>query len=348
MRSFLSISLLLLLLISCRQEAPKENLSREANTVYVIKPEQIVFSDPLRASGILSTRNEMKLSFKTGGIVESIPVKEGEIVEKGKVLASLDLSEINAQAGQASIALEKAKRDLDRASNLYKDSVATLEMLQNARSAYDIAKAGKKIADFNVKYSRILAPSKGRIQKIIVEKNEMVGPGYPVILFESLENDWIVKVSVADKDIVRFSPGDSASMEFDAFPDKIFSAEVSEVGTFADPLTGTYEIELLIKQREKEFRSGFIARVSIFPSETISGYWVPVEYVYELNGKNGYVYLLDSSEVHQQKVITGALRNDGILILEGLTQDDQLLTEGVKYIKEGLPYNIIYKENAGK
>ena len=127
----------------------------------------------------------------------------GREVSAGEVLAVLDLSEISAQVSQADIGLEKALRDMNRARNLYKDSVVTLELFQNAKSAYELAVAQKQIADFNLQHSRIKAPSDGKIMKILVETNEVIGPGYPAILFASTENDWVVRTPLTDKDIVK-------------------------------------------------------------------------------------------------------------------------------------------------
>ena len=63
----------------------------------------------------------MKLSFKTGGIVCKIFVREGDKVRKGDLLASLNLLEINANAEQAKIGYDKALRDYNRAENLLKE-----------------------------------------------------------------------------------------------------------------------------------------------------------------------------------------------------------------------------------
>jgi multidrug efflux system membrane fusion protein len=145
---------------------------------------------PVRTTGLLGTTTEMKLSFKTGGIIQEIHAREGSSVSRGEILATLDLSEIKAQVNQARIGLEKAQRDMERAGNLYRDSVVTLEQYQNARSAFELARSQKLIADFNLQHSRIKAPSDGTVQKLLVEANEVIGPGYPAILFASTENDW--------------------------------------------------------------------------------------------------------------------------------------------------------------
>ena len=65
------------------------------------------------------------------------------------MLATLNLTEVNAAAEQASLAYQKAERDYERASNLYQDSVATLEQMQNAKTALDVARQQYNSAGFN-------------------------------------------------------------------------------------------------------------------------------------------------------------------------------------------------------
>lgn len=104
----------------------------EAAEVRTIKVRAVEITDedvtiPVRTSGVLSSSSEQRLSFKTGGIIESIQVDEGDVVKKGDVLASLDLAEITAMYIQAESGWKKSQRDLKRMKNLYGDSVVTLE-----------------------------------------------------------------------------------------------------------------------------------------------------------------------------------------------------------------------------
>lgn len=86
-----------------------------------------------------------------------------------------------------------------------------------ARSRYDIAK-------FNLKYSEIRVPSRGKILKKISGENEIVGAGHPVFLFGSTESERIIRSNLAGRDIVRVGMGDSASASFDAWPGMDFAA----------------------------------------------------------------------------------------------------------------------------
>ena len=218
----LFFAVLLILVAGCKPEVPKNSVVNDKINIRIQPVRSVEYKIPVKATGILSTTSQMKLSFKTGGIIKALNIKEGESVKRGEVLAVLDLSEIRANVNQAQIGYEKSKRDMARAKNLYRDSVATLEQFQNAESAFELAKAQKQIADFNLLFSQITAPSDGKIQKILVESNEMIAPGYPAILFASTESDWVVRSALTDKDIVKLSIGDSAQVTMDAFPGTFF------------------------------------------------------------------------------------------------------------------------------
>src|SRR5512133_1355664 len=156
--------LLPVLLIGCRHTEIK-NQPATAIPVRVVgvAKEKIVF--PVRSSGIVVPAKEIKLSFKTGGIVSNIYADDGARVKKGALLAVLNMAEIDGQVIQAQNGYEKAERDFTRAQNLYNDSVITLEQYQNAQTAYNVANATLNIARFNSMHSKIIAPEDGVILK---------------------------------------------------------------------------------------------------------------------------------------------------------------------------------------
>jgi len=326
---------IVIVLLSGCNSAPEKNVTEEkVLQVKLWKVELREYKLPVRAAGMLSTTTEMKLGFKTGGIIRKVNVKEGALVKRGNVLAALDLSEIEAQVNQARIGLEKAQRDLSRAKNLYQDSVATLEQYQNANSAFELAQSQKRVADFNLEHSRIKAPANGRIQKILVETNEFIAPGYPAILFASTESDWVVRVALTDKDIVKFSLGDSAHVEMDAFPDIRFQAEITELGAIADPVTGTYEAELRILKANPQFRSGFISRAFIYPTLSSSAVMVPLEALLGASDRRASVYVYKEGELSKRSIRTGRIVDDLIMVIEGLEAGELVVTEGAKYVRE--------------
>ncbi|MBN2814760.1 MAG: efflux RND transporter periplasmic adaptor subunit, partial [Bacteroidales bacterium] len=270
-----------------------------------VNRQQVSF--PVHASGLILPAHEVKLSFKTGGIIEALYADNGTRVTRGTLLATLNLAEIEAQVNQAESAYAKAERDYARAKNLFRDSVATLEQFQNAETGFSVAKSTLEAARFNLQHSRIYAPENGVILRRLAEEHEVIAPGSPVFIFGITGKNWKIKAGLADRDYVRVQTGDSAVVTLDAYPGKTFGAVVSQLGEAANPLTGTYETELLLDDKGERLAAGFVANVEIFPSLTADHYLVPVEALVDADGSKGFVFVLtDSSRVSKTEVeITG-------------------------------------------
>ncbi len=333
--------LILSLFISCRNEEPKKTTVK-VTSVNITNVYDESVSIPVHSSGILLSSEEMKLSFKTGGIVLKIMVDEGDKVKKDDILATLNLLEINAQVDLARSSYDKALRDYNRAKNLYADSVATLEQMQNAATALSVAGSNLEIAGFNQSHSRITAPDNGVILRQFVKPNELVAPGYPVFLFGTSGKKWKVKSGLSDRDVVKINPGDSAVVTLDAWPGVRFPAVVELVGEMANQGTGTYDAELLLSDLGYRLAAGFVAGTDIYPSSKDTYLLVPIGAIIEADRQSGYLFSVnDSLIVSKIKVtivtITGsmaAVKPDGKKIT-------RIVTGGAAYLRDGERVRIV-------
>ena len=337
-------TLLIVILIAfsgCRPKtAPVK--TDEAVKVRTTKIRTGEISLPIHSTGILSSDQEMKLSFKTGGIIAKIPVREGDKVKKGTLLASLNLSEINAQVNQARNGFEKAKRDFTRAGNLYRDSVATLEQYQNATTALSVARSNLEIAQYNLSHSTIIAPDNGIILKQLYKTNEMVGSGYPVFLFGSTGKNWKIKAGFPDKDIVKINQGDSARVILDAWPGVNFRGVVTQVAEMSAPLTGTYEAEISVKDAGYRFASGFVAGVDVYPSKAESFLTVPVQSLIEADGRSAYVFIVTSEgRAKKMKVDIQTLIGTSAAVTGIGDSIAEIVSEGAAYLRDGVRVNVV-------
>jgi len=340
------IKLLLIILViaavflSCQEKKAEEKKENVIN-VKTIEVMEVIQSSPINSSGILASKTESKLSFKTGGIIQNIYVGEGESVTKGRMLAKLDLSEIEAKVKQAELGFEKAKRDLKRVENLYHDSVATLENFQDATTALELAESSLKIARFNMQHSRIIAPSAGKILRKLAHKNELVSSGNPVFIFAPSHEDMIVRVNLTDKEVIKVNLNDSANISFDAYQGDVFKAKITEIASAADPYSGTYEVELKVEPSEKKLISGFIARLAIFPDQNIRYLQVPVEALVDGRGHEGYLFVVESGKAYRKKVRVERIENDRLIISKGIEAGESVITEGAHYIDENSKIEIV-------
>jgi multidrug efflux system membrane fusion protein len=331
-----------LAITSCRQA---EDQPSESEVAYVeMAPvEHKEMSRPIHTHGRISSKKEIKLSFKIGGIIRKIFVDEGQAVKNGQLLARLDLSEIESQVQQARSAFEKAQRDFKRAKNLHEEKAITLEQFQNVETAFQVAQSQLQAAEFNLRYSEIHAPSEGRILRRLMEENEIVLPGMPIFFFASTARDWIVRAGVSDRDLIRLSLNDQAVVRFDAYPGEEFQAYVSEIVESADPMTGTFEVELNVDARDKKLVSGFVGRVDISPSSVRSYAVIPIAALVEAEGQKGFVFTVDETTLKARKipVMIGFLFEDNVAVGSGLESISRVVTEGASYLIDGTQVQIV-------
>ena len=315
--------------------------SAVAVTVSQVKHEQR--SQPIRNSGRISHKNEMRLSFKTGGLIELIKVEEGDGVEAGQILATLDLEEINAQQKRAASNHKNAAADLERFNKLHEDALVSLQIKQNAQLAADSAAADLQIANFNKKLSVIRAPADGRILKRFAESSELIQAGQPVFLLASNRQGSVVRVGLIDQDIVKVGVGDPAEIFLDAYPGREFDGVVSEVALSTDSNSGTFEVEILIDDQGFALRSGLIARVEIIPASGDLQYFIPVESVFKADNGLARVFVLDEDtrKVNEVTVEIVEFLTDEVAVRGSLKASDKVISLGAPYLTDGSIVSVI-------
>lgn len=314
----------------------------ESIPVKVMKLNKSAGENVIQASGQLTTDDETILAFKTGGIVNAVYVKEGDQVKKGQLLAVLDLTEINTGVAQARYAYEKAERDFHRATNLFRDSVATLEQLQNAETGMAVAKERLQAVLFNRSFSEIHAPANGYVLKKFVNPGQVVSPGDPILLTNGAQSgNWTLKVGVSDKQWSEIQPDNKARVTIDAFPDQEFEARVSRKSKTSDPQTGSFTIELSIQAEEVKLARGMFGAAEIFAGTTALSWSVPYEAILDANGNEGFVFVTSDNKTARKLPVTiDSFDGASVRISEGLEGAEALIVEGSAYLTNGSPITI--------
>jgi len=344
-----------LLLHSCGTPASGKNTAVVSDTVPV---RVMTLGEPstlqgVAVSGQFTTDDETLLSFKTGGIINTILVKEGDHVHKGQLLATLNLTEINTQVQQAQLSLEKAQRDYQRTLNLFKDSVATLEQLQNAKTALDVAGQQNSAARFNQNYSEIRASQDGYVLKKMANPGQVITSGTAVLQTNGASgNDWLLRVGLSDKEWATVHLGDKARLETSAFPGQTFGGVVSRKSEGVDPATGTFTADIrLTGVRPPSLATGLFGKGMILPSRitgdaksdtSLSHTWsIPYEALLDGDGSSGYVFVTeDGKTAHKIKVTVAGMEKDNVIISDGLQHAGSLIVSGSAYLTDSSPISI--------
>ncbi|WPP50419.1 efflux RND transporter periplasmic adaptor subunit [Catalinimonas niigatensis] len=348
MKTFPSLSLILFLALLWQACSPAESAkavpaANEAIPVQVIALQKEEVAQPVVTSGQFSTDDETTLSFKTGGIVKDVLVKEGDRVRKGQLLATLDLTEIKTGVSQAELAHKKAQRDFSRTENLYRDSVATLEQYQNAETALALANEQWNAAKFNLSYSEIRAVANGYVLTKFANAGQMISTGDPVIRVNGAsDSKWIFKAGVSDKEWAVIQEGDSASILTDALPGQPLPARVVRKSEGADPLNGAFAIELRVDTDQKMLASGLFGTATIIPAKKVNVWRIPHEALLDGNADQGFVFVTDDRKTaHKIQVTIASIGNDYIHISGGLENVSALISRGSAYLKDESAISIV-------
>ncbi len=337
---FFSISAISLSVAACGGSvaAPELVVAAQAVPVRVATAAPAEFLNQIRTVGRVEPDRTYVLASKTAGVVSVLNVQEGDAVTKGQVLAELDPRDVNAQLREAQEAADKAVRELDRIRTLHARDYASDASLQDAQALAKSTYAAAQAARSNQGYASIVAPADGVVLQRSVEANGVVAAGAPVMTLSDMSESFVLSAGLADRDALRVALGDTAEVTFDAFPDQVFSATISEIGADADARTGTFQIKLKIDHHAAPLKSGLVGRAAITPSVAADvALAIPVDAILEGHGDQALVFVVDpaTGAATRTRISTGRMSGALVAVTAGLAAGDQIVVDGAGYLSDG-------------
>lgn len=353
----------MLLLPACEREEPQQE-----PIIRPVRTYQVFSAGGTRVrtfSGAAQAGLESRLSFRVPGTVQGLNVKVGEHVRAGAVIAELDPTDYRLQEEETEASLERARADLRNAEAKYARVRALYENRNASRDDLDAARAGAEsaraqvdsirkrleLARSQLRYTSLKAAMDGAIAEVRVEVNENVQAGQTVVLLTSGARPE-VEVAVPEILIARVEEGSKVSVTFDAIPGRTFSAVVTEVGVVTGMST-TYPVTVRLEKDEPGVRPGMAAEVAFrFESQDDRERYLlpPVAVGEDLEGR--YVFVVEPDEsgfgtTHRRSVTVGELREEGIEILEGVSDGDLVVVAGISKITDGQKVRLL-PERSGR
>ncbi|MBS0029172.1 efflux RND transporter periplasmic adaptor subunit [Chitinophaga sp. 22321] len=346
MKNTLLLLPLSLLLFSCGSKPATTAIVSDTIPVKIMPLQKQGTAFTINASGQFTTDDEVYLSFKTNGIISNILVKEGDPVRKGQLLATLNLTEIDAQVQKDQLAFEKAQRDYQRIVRLHNDSVATQEQLENAKTTMDQARQQLSTTQFNRSYSAIHATQDGYVLHKLVSSGQMVNAGTPVLQTNGASSaHWLLRVGVSDREWAQVKNGDKATIEISGVPGDSLTGMVTRKSEGIDAQSGTFLIDVqLTGSKPAAIAAGMFGRCHINAGAvTGSTAWsIPYAALLDGNGSSGFVFVTNDNKIAQRIPVTIAgMEKENVLISNGMEQAKALIISGSAYLKDQSPIRII-------
>lgn len=327
------VLLTLVMIIGCKSNQSTEGA--ETGIKVKVEPVKIIDEKPNYYIGTIEETVSVPLSFLTTGTVERVLVNEGQSVRKGQLLAILK-GQSAEDAYQIALAKEKQAQDAyDRLNDVHsKGSLPEIKFVEIG-TALAQAKASERLAKKNVDDCRLVAPSDGFIGKRSIEPGANIIPGNTVLTLVKIEKVY-VNIAVPEKEISKTQMGQQAEITVSALDDARFTGEVVEKGVVANPISHTYNVKILIDNKELKLMPGMVCQTVISNNTSVTSLVVDPQAIQVTGDGNKYVFLASSkSRLPIKRMIqTGGLKNEGIIVSNGLQVGDSVITEGYQKIDE--------------
>ncbi len=295
--------------------------------------------------GRVEALNQVDLSFRVGGPLVALPVKEGQQVRRGQTLARIDTRDFDIGLQSARASAERTEADLRRFTALYEKAAISEAQLDQAQAAADVAKAALADAEANLADTNLAAPFSGVIGETFVENFQEVRPKEPVLSLIDVSRVKLVvdlpEFLVAN---IRAAKGVKMFARFDAAPGEDLDVTLSELAAQADPRTQTYRATLLMDQPKGiDVLPGMTANVFGSQAEAAqqgeAQLIVPAIAVVADDAGEAFVWVVAGEPMAASKraVTTGELAgSDSIEIVSGLSSGETIAISAVSALTDGM------------
>lgn len=325
--------------------APAEDKEKEeeqgssAAKVEVADVELTSFEHRIRVQGNVETDEDVMLTAEMGGLITSVRVKEGQVVNKGTIIATVDASILASNMQELKTQLEFAEYILEKQEELNKRGVGSEFELEQAKNQVNSLKASMASLGTQQGKAVIRAPFKGTIDQVYAVKGQMAGPSAPVVrLVNSNEVD--ITASISEKHYKSVKEGTEMEVSFPNYGDMKMNLKVETVGNYIEPTNRTFRIKTTVKDN-KELLPNMLAEISITDMSVEEGIVIPAEAILIDQESNDYVYVVDNGKSKKQIVEVIERYEGKALIKVGvLNEGDQVVVKGARGIGDGTTLKI--------
>jgi len=280
--------------------------------------------------GSVRTRIRSVIEAKVSGRISEMPVKLGQKVKAGELLAKIEAREIQARLEQSEEQNNQAIRDLDRARALAVKQVSSKAELDAAESRARVAEAALREARAMLGYVNVTAPFDGVVSRRLAEVGDLAAPGKPLMEIED-RGELRFEADVPEALIGVVNAGDKIEVSIPAIRQS-FGATVAEVSPTADAASRTFLVKLDLPT-SPDLRAGQFGRAAV-PVGEAKSIRIPASALVK-RGQMEIVFVNDSGKAQLRLIRTGKIFSDGVEILSGLSEGDAVILSNPAALIDG-------------
>ncbi len=316
-------------------QAPNGAQERPPMPVEAVQVEvgQVVLSIP--AVGSLKSAESVTISPEIPGRLSAVIGKEGQAVQAGEVLVTLDSSIYQAELAQAEASIALSKANYQRAAELFEKRVGTQQARDEAEARFRADEAALALAKARLTKTTINAPFNGILGLRRASIGQYLSPGEIVFNLESI-NPLKVDFRIPEIYLSKIRVDQQIIIKIDALPTKEYSGTVYAIDPLIDQNGRSILIRATLANDSGELRPGLFARINLVYETRAEALLIPEQSVFFM-GQQKFVYRIVDGKASLTAVKTGERSTGKIEIVEGLSSGDIVITAGMMKIFDHAP-----------
>ena len=308
--------------------ASKKNMPTKVKTLLV---EPQASERRIETTGNIMADEEVVLYPETQGRIVKINFAEGAQVKKGELLLKINDSDLQAQLKKAT-ATKKLKEDTEkRNKTLLEKGAISNELYDIVSTELSSINADIDLLKEQIRKTEIRAPFNGVIGLRNISEGSYVTPTTRIAALQNI-NQIKVEFSVPEKYANTIQKG--SIVLFTTEGKKQLQAKIYAIEPKIDDVTRNVIMRAICANPKQEILPGSFAKVSIVASTNTNAYLIPTQAIVPIL-KGQKVYVAQGDSVIERKVKTGVRKDDIIEVTEGLKAGDEVVVEGVMYLRNG-------------
>lgn len=332
---FIVLIVLILLTQGCKKQIQEKVVQPEP--VRITKVERKSITEIKTYSGALEGVEQASIISKIAERITDIKIQVNSYVKKGDVLIQLDKSGVTSNYLQAQANFENTDKNYERMKALFNDGAISRQQLDQAQTAYDVAKANFDAAKSTVDLE---TPINGVVTDLKVNVGDWVTPGMQLATVANIQQ-MILKFYVTEAEVVDINVNEAVSIYSEFNKEKKVTGKITEISRSASSDARSFQVKARFDNFNNGwYKPGMFVNVDVPLASQKDVIVVPTESVVYTSNKNVIFKVVDNRAISVDVKV--GLSNENVTeITEGLKEGETIITEGMNNLSDSTKISIV-------
>ncbi|SDL98310.1 RND family efflux transporter, MFP subunit [Catalinimonas alkaloidigena] len=301
------------------------------------------FAHFIEVRGTVMSNQNITIGAETAGMVQQIPVREGERVRKGQLLASIDADVMNQNIAELKSQLELARTVFEKRERLWKQNIGTEVQYLESKANRDALESRLRSLQSQLGKAQVRAPFNGVVDEIMLREGENAMPGVPLMRIVALDEVY-VEADIPEAYLGQIKQGDEVMLQFPSLGDSAYTGRIRAVSQVIKADNRTFPVEISLSNTNRQLQPNMLAVVKIKDYSAPDAVVIPTQYIRQERGQDVVFVLNGPKEKQFAKRVAierGLNYQNETQVKSGLQGNEQLITDGFRDVVDSMRVQVV-------